>query len=319
MMRPMGAHEDDPGFGAPSTSSKFWDDYAPKEASRNEDQPEDFIYHRIVSDILRDLVTADDSVIDIGGGTGRFSLDLAERVRAVTHVDLSQNMLAIARQRCAERNLRNVTFVRADARDLHTFPDRSFLVSLAINGVITFAVTEWERALSEACRVASRLVVITAASIVSTIPAVLAGFLSTTGSIEEPVERMMIDKTFLAEDGAQYGLQFPSYRAFFPEELEASLRSEGFVILDVRGIASLCRFLREDSLRKIVADQQQFERFLHLERSYTIQVGRRSPAREWLVVAERTGAPGDERGRQPPTATPQLLDVLGGEPCTVAY
>lgn len=40
---------------------------------------------------------ADDSVIDIGGGTGRFSLDLAERVRAVTHVDLSQNMLAIAR------------------------------------------------------------------------------------------------------------------------------------------------------------------------------------------------------------------------------
>ena len=35
---------------------------------------------------------------DIGGGTGRFSLDLAERVRAVTHVDLSQNMLAIARQ-----------------------------------------------------------------------------------------------------------------------------------------------------------------------------------------------------------------------------
>ena len=47
----------------------------------------------------------------MGGGTGRFSLDLAERVRALTHVDLSKNMLAIARQRCAGRNLRNVTFV----------------------------------------------------------------------------------------------------------------------------------------------------------------------------------------------------------------
>jgi len=280
---------DHPANGAPGSASQFWDDHATTEASRDAEQPEDLIYHRIVGDILRDLVRADDTVIDIGGGTGRFSLDLAELVCAVTHVDLSQNMLAIARQRSDERNLGNLTFMKADARDLNTIADQSFSVSLAINGVITFSVTEWERALSEACRVASRLVVITAASIISTVPAVLAAFLSKIGSIEEPVERMMADRTFLAEDGAQYGLQFPSYRAFFPEELEASLRRQGFAILDVRGIASLCRFLPVDSLRKVVTGPEQLERFLDLERRYTGQVGRRSPAREWLLVAERKG------------------------------
>jgi chorismate-pyruvate lyase len=179
--------------------------------------------------------------------------------------------------------------MRADARDLITIADQSFSVSLAINGVITFSVNDWERALSEVCRVATRSVVITAASIVSTVPAVLAELLSTIGSIEEPVERMMADKTFLAEDAARYGLQFPSYRAFFPEELETSLRRQGFVILDVRGIVSLCRFLPDDSLRKVVSDAEQLDRFLDLERRYTSQVGRRSPAREWLLVAERKG------------------------------
>ena len=283
----MGAHPDPPDFGTRRTRVDFWDDHAAAEAMRDEDQPEDLIYHRIVGDILRDLIEADDTVIDIGGGTGRFSLDLAERVRAVTHLDLSENMLAIARERYAVRDLENVTFVQADALDLSTIADQSFSVGLAINGVITFSATEWERAISEACRVTRRTVVMTAASIISTVPAVLAGLLSTYGSIEPPVERMLTEGTFLGEEAARYDILFPSYRAFLPEELEESLRRHGFEVLEVRGIASLCRFLSDDMLKKIVSDQQQLERFLDLERAYTGMVGRRSPAREWLLVAER--------------------------------
>jgi ubiquinone/menaquinone biosynthesis C-methylase UbiE len=284
---PVGAHPDPPGFGTRRTRVDFWDDHAAAEATRDEDQPEDLIYHRIVGDILRDLIAADDTVIDIGGGTGRFSLDLAERVRAVTHLDLSENMLAIARERCAVRDLENVTFVQADALDLSTIADQSFSVGLAINGVITFSATDWERAISEACRVTRRTVVMTAASIISTVPAVLAGLLSTYGSIEPPVERMLTERTFFGEEAARYDILFPSYRAFLPEELEASLRRHGFDVLEVRGIASLSRFLSDDVLRKIVSDQQQLERFLDLEHAYTNMVGRRSPAREWLLVAER--------------------------------
>lgn len=283
----MGARPDPPAFDARRARVDFWDDHAAAEASRNEDWPEDLIYHRIVGDILRGLIEADDTIIDIGGGTGRFSLDLAERIRAVTHLDLSENMLAIARERCAVRNLDNVTFVQSDALDMSTIADQSFSVSLAINGVITFSATDWERAISEACRVTRRTVVMTAASIISTVPAVLAGLLSTYGSIEPPVERMLTERTFLGEEAARYDILFPSYRAFLPEELEASLRRHGFEVLEVRGVASLCRFLSDDVLERIVSDQQQLERFLDLEHAYTSMVGRRSPAREWLLVAER--------------------------------
>lgn len=57
------------------------------------------------------------TVLDIGGGPGRYSIHLAEQGYDVTLVDLSDGNIALARQKISERSLNIKTHV-CDARDL---------------------------------------------------------------------------------------------------------------------------------------------------------------------------------------------------------
>ena len=55
-------------------------------------------------------VNPDDTVIDLGCGTGAVSLELAADANRVIGRDVSERMLAIARENAAERSIDNVTF-----------------------------------------------------------------------------------------------------------------------------------------------------------------------------------------------------------------
>lgn len=81
-----------------------------------------------------------DRVLDIGcgcGSTTREAAVLADRGHALG-VDLSEQMLARARQRAAEQHVTNVTFVRTDAQ-AHAFEPSSFDVVISKFGVMFFA------------------------------------------------------------------------------------------------------------------------------------------------------------------------------------
>ncbi|MDK2887565.1 MAG: hypothetical protein PWP72_443 [Thermoanaerobacter sp.] len=89
------------------------------------------------------------SVLDVGCGTGNYSLELARRKLLVTGLDISTAMLEKARARARAEGL-PVEFVWGDAMQL-PFPDNSF------DGVISVSalefVPELEAALQEAYRV----------------------------------------------------------------------------------------------------------------------------------------------------------------------
>jgi 2-polyprenyl-3-methyl-5-hydroxy-6-metoxy-1,4-benzoquinol methylase len=59
------------------------------------------------------------SILDIGCGAGRHSVELARRGYRVTGIDLSENMLCAARQNAQEAQV-TIRFIRADARNLRT-------------------------------------------------------------------------------------------------------------------------------------------------------------------------------------------------------
>ena len=62
---------------------------------------------------------------DIGCGTGYLTKSLAERVERLTAVDASKEMLEVARKEINEKNLPDVEFINADAKDLPV-PSNSF-------------------------------------------------------------------------------------------------------------------------------------------------------------------------------------------------
>lgn len=78
-----------------------------------------------------DLLHRDRCALEIGCGSGRFVAALAPELSRVVGVDVSANMLAHARQRCALHA--NVEFLQGDGRRFQSLPSASFDFALAIN------------------------------------------------------------------------------------------------------------------------------------------------------------------------------------------
>jgi SAM-dependent methyltransferase len=106
---------------------------------------EGFVERRVgaVNDLLlrHSAVAAGEQVLEIGCGTGAFTVPLAEAVGdrgRVVGADISDAMLAGARKRLAESGLRNTSLMQADAQT-HGFEPGRFDLIASRFGVMFFA------------------------------------------------------------------------------------------------------------------------------------------------------------------------------------
>ena len=96
-----------------------------------------------VNDLLlaRSAVTPGEKVLEVGCGTGAATVPLAEAVGGtgeVVGIDISEPMLAAARERISQSGLRNITLLRADAQVRAFEPNRFDLIASRF-GVMFFA------------------------------------------------------------------------------------------------------------------------------------------------------------------------------------
>ena len=95
------------------TSADFWDRRARRFHSTTKDAvAHDPLFHR-----LQSVVTTQMSVLDVGAGTGRFTLALAPQARHVTAVEPNAAMLGYLRQDAAEQHLTNITLMQSTWQD----------------------------------------------------------------------------------------------------------------------------------------------------------------------------------------------------------
>src|SRR5947209_3498104 len=115
-----------------------------------------------VNDLLlaRSAIKPGERVLEVGCGTGAATVPLAEAVGGtgeVVGIDISEPMLAGARERISQSGLRNITLLRADAQ-VHSFEPNRFDLIASRFGVMFFAdPTAAFRNLLGAMRPAGRL------------------------------------------------------------------------------------------------------------------------------------------------------------------
>jgi S-adenosylmethionine-dependent methyltransferase len=108
----------------PSIVESYYDDSAEREWARLERHRTEFaVTLRALGD---HLPAAPATVLDIGGGPGRYSIALAQMGYAVTLLDLSSRTLEFARGKAAEAGAELAGYVHGDALDLSTVPDESY-------------------------------------------------------------------------------------------------------------------------------------------------------------------------------------------------
>ena len=91
-------------------------------------------------------------ILEIGAGTGRYSIDLAKEGMDVTAVELVESNLAVLREN--SKGMENIQSFQGDATDLSRFPDNSFDVTLSLGPMYhLYETDEVNCAINEAVRV----------------------------------------------------------------------------------------------------------------------------------------------------------------------
>jgi ubiquinone/menaquinone biosynthesis C-methylase UbiE len=99
------------------------------------------------------LPPAPAKLVDIGGGPGRYSIELARQGYRVTLVDLSESNLALARQKVTEAGVALDGFIHANALDLSSLPSETFNAAILMGPLYhLLTADERHRALCETRR-----------------------------------------------------------------------------------------------------------------------------------------------------------------------
>jgi 2-polyprenyl-3-methyl-5-hydroxy-6-metoxy-1,4-benzoquinol methylase len=148
------------------------------------------------------------TILDVGTGTGRAAVLLAERGARVTGVDASAEMLAVATRRAGAAPAASVAFARGDAHTL-AFSDRSFDAAVCLR--VIMHTPGWRLVVAELCRVSRRHVVLD-------YPA-----LSSAAALQAVTRRA----------AALAGRRVEAYRVFRDGAIRDALASHGFRIVRV--------------------------------------------------------------------------------------
>lgn len=99
---------------AASKNSKFWDKLAYKYSLNPIPNPQ--IYEKKLA-LTQQYLKPEMNALEFGCGTGSTAIIHAPYVKHVKATDFSQNMIAIAKQKAADKNIRNITFECAELTD----------------------------------------------------------------------------------------------------------------------------------------------------------------------------------------------------------
>ena len=128
---------------------EFYDELSENYKKTHSDRFVDRIFEKI---ILEYLPKEKFSLLDAGGGIGRFSIDLSNRCKSIVITEISRKMLNEAKKIAESKDVKNITFYNESVADMKSQPNESFDVVFLMNGVLDYC-EDHKKALSETCRV----------------------------------------------------------------------------------------------------------------------------------------------------------------------
>ena len=109
----------------------------------------------VTMDYIHRFAGKNSKILEIGAGTGRYSIALAKEGLDVTSVELVENNLAVLKKN--SEGLKNIQAFQGDALDLSRFSDETFDVTLVFGPMYhLYEPADIQRAIDEAVRVTKK-------------------------------------------------------------------------------------------------------------------------------------------------------------------
>lgn len=276
-------------------AEKFWNQRQKSGEEMNRDRlfMDDQILHAHLEREISRHLDGIRTVLDAGGGTGRFSIWLAEKGYEVTHLDISEPMLTTARERARAAGVEDrITFVQKRITDLSEYAEGRFDLVISFDAPVSYTYPRHFEVIRELVRVAGKAVVLSVSSRLGSYPywfnpaSKLPFLVDETDPdpamqcyVEMGKNRDKWEPDFTLADRAlesgltddpddvfaqleQGGTPWPVTYMFRPEELESSLIEAGLAEVRLAGPGALARTLPGDVLQKLLYTDAYREPFL---------------------------------------------------------
>jgi len=184
-------------------SAKFWDRVAQRYSKRPIANEAD--YQKKLQ-LTRDYLRPGMEVLELGCGTGSTAILHAPCVKHILAIDISSNMIEIARGKADAEKIENITFERSTIEELDV-PDRSLDAVLALS--VLHLLSDWQAVIARVHKMLKRSGI----------------FVTSTSCIGDSMKFFKI----VAPIGKFFGLM-PLVKVFTTKELEESISDAGFKI-----------------------------------------------------------------------------------------
>ncbi|HEX3956307.1 MAG TPA: class I SAM-dependent methyltransferase [Trebonia sp.] len=203
--------------------------------------PSDEIFTETEQEFLLGKVSAGERVLDLGCGTGRFTVPLAESGAAVTGLDLSPGMIEVASRKLADRGL-HAEMRQGDMAHL-PFPDGSFGTVTSMLALMHIPLEERQAVFLEVSRVlkpGGRMLLCVKNSVFERL---------FTGDRFASVDVTDVqDKKLIFTDTHDAKERTAPWYSFTPDELSGLFARAGMVVSHLRGNSPISVWLADEVL-----------------------------------------------------------------------
>jgi len=205
-------------------------------------------YHRLEYDttmhFLERYLPSKGLILDAGGGPGRYTIELARRGYRMVLLDLTPELLKIAKRRIRRAGIQAMVegIVEGTITNLSIFNDECFDAVLCLGGVLSHLVRKSDRvkAIAELSRVVKRGAPLFI-SVIGRLAVLMRGLADFPDLICEDVFIKIRDS------GDYYGKRgFAPCHFYLPEELIKELKDQGLELLKIVGLEGIASTRRRE-------------------------------------------------------------------------
>ena len=199
------------------------------------------VYHRLEFDttkyFMRKYLPRKGLVLDAGGGPGRYTIELGKMGYDVVLVDLSPEMLEIAKEQIKRSGVRKRVsrIIQGSIDDLSVFENEVFDATICLGGPLSHIVDEArrEKAINELIRVVKK-----GSPVFVSVIGRSAVLVNELIRLPEEIELEIFPR--IRDTGDYYGgYGFAPCHFYQPEELKKSLEKRGLEVLEMVGLEGL--------------------------------------------------------------------------------